>query len=103
MKIALLPESEGFHPICYINFLPDKNTTPGTAMGTDRNNIVAVATAMSLAVVCLLEGCLKPGWGNDGLISDPRTFNHDGQWHRYQFYSYLQEELREPSFFGKLG
>jgi len=80
-------ESEGFHPICYINFLPDKNTTPGTAMGTDRNNIVAVAIAMTLAVVFLLEGCLRPGCGNDGLISDPRR---------------LQEELREPSFFRKL-
>lgn len=49
----LLLLASTFH-LCHINFLTDKNTTPETAMVTDRN-IVAVAEAMSLAVVFSLE------------------------------------------------
>ena len=72
-------------------------------MGTDRNNIVVVATAMSLALVFLLEGCLRPGCGNDGLISDPRRLEHSIMVVNILagFYPCLQEGLRESSFFHK--
>ena len=40
-------------------------------MGTNHNNIIAVAKAMSLAIVFPLEGCLRPGCENNGLINDP--------------------------------
>lgn len=50
---------------------PDRKTTPGTAEGTERASTVAVASAISVGVTLALDGCLVPGWGNDGLIRDP--------------------------------
>ena len=88
----LLLLASTFH-LCHINFLTDKNTTPETAMVTDRN-IVAVAEAMSLAVVFSLEWCLRPGCGSDGLICDLELLMH--RWS----YSYFQDR-REPSFLRK--
>jgi len=41
--------------------LPNKNSTPGTAIGTEREITVAVARAIWSGVTAPLVGCSRPG------------------------------------------